>query len=107
VLKLHNCTVDVKVMALLSADVMTAVRKTVRRERRPMSAIGPFAVDLRRPGVPVYSPGKPRLPASEARGAEQACAMTGTTMYSARSTTSAEMRSDRPRDVQGLSEFAG
>ncbi len=63
-LKLHNCTVDVKVMALLSANVMTAVRKTVRRERRPIRAIGPFAVDLRRPGVPVYSPGNldyPRL----------------------------------------------
>ena len=43
-LKLHKCTVDVKVIALLSADVMTAVRKTVRRVRRPMRAIGPFAV---------------------------------------------------------------
>ena len=63
-LKLHNCTVDVKVMALLRAEVMTAVRKTVRRVRRLMRAIGPFAVAPRRPGVPGYSPGNldyPRL----------------------------------------------
>ena len=67
-LKLHNCTVDVKVMTLLNADVMTAVRKTVRRERRPMRAIGPFAVDRRRPGLLVFSLGNLDYPALGPRG---------------------------------------
>ena len=38
--ELHRCTVKVKVIALLMADVMTAVRKTSRLERRVTRAIG-------------------------------------------------------------------
>ena len=104
-LKLHRCTVRVKVMALLRAEVVTAVRNTARLERRPMRAIGPSAVGLRRQGC-LYSP-RANLDYSRPRGTFDPTTSSGQRLPLIIPCQSEEaiVFCDRPRDGLGSALF--